>query len=54
MPNLDFEKFILGAIEKVEFIQGLGNELAKMSATNHLKGYLEGGYELFKMMMEKE
>lgn len=48
--NLEFEKFIEKAVEEVKFIQGLNNELARMSATNRLRGFLEGGLELFKMM----
>lgn len=48
MSELSFEKFLVGAIDKVEFIQGLNNELARMSATNMLKGYLEGGLEMYR------
>ena len=50
MTELRFKSFIEGAIKRVDFIQGLDNELAKMSAMNHLKGYLEGGLEVYEIV----
>ena len=51
--NPNFKNFIIGAIKEVNFIQGLDNELARMSALNRLSGYLEGGLEMIEFM-EKE
>lgn len=54
MSQPDFEKFITKAIEELKFIQGLNSELAKMSAMNRLRGFLEGGLEAYQIMNPKE
>lgn len=53
MSQPNFEQFLEKAIKDVRFIQGLNNELARMSATNRLLGFLEGGLEGYRLQEEK-